>query len=96
MPKLFVYDTSRKITTNLTISFAKGAIRYNNSVNGPWSIKHMQIKHYNKNGLPTDIEPGVDAVATLGILRGTGKMLKEAKARGIAVSYTHLRAHETS
>ena len=77
MPKLYVYDTSRKITTNLTIAFARGAIRHNNSTNGRLQVKHLQIEHYNQNGLPTDIKPGEDAVATLGILRGTGKMLKD-------------------
>ena len=87
MPKLYVYDTSRKITTNITISFARGVIRYNNSNNGPWQVKHMTIESYNSNGFPADIKPGVDAVATLGILRGTGKMLKEAKAKNIDYYY---------
>ncbi len=87
MPRLYVYDTSRRITTNITIAFARGVIRYNNSVNGAWQVKHMQIENYKKNGLPSDILPGVDAVATLGILRGTGKMLKEAKQKGIDYYY---------
>ncbi len=87
MPKLYVYDTSRKITTNITIAFARGVIRYNNSHNGPWQVKHMTIESYNSNGFPPNLEPGVDAVATLGILRGTGKMLKQAKQKGIDYYY---------
>tara|TARA_R110001592_G_scaffold209341_2_gene460550 strand:+ start:1151 stop:2086 length:936 start_codon:yes stop_codon:yes gene_type:complete len=87
MPKLYVYDTSRKITTNITVAFARGVIRYNNSINGKWQVKHMPIETYNINGLEPDLEPGVDAVATLGILRGTGKMLKQAKLKGIDYYY---------
>ena len=79
MPKLYVYDTSRKITTNITIAFARGVIRYNNSHNGPLQVKHMTIESFISNGFPPNLKPGVDAVATLGILRGTG-----------TVSYTHL------
>jgi hypothetical protein len=87
MPKLYVYDTDRKITTNFTVAFARGAIKCNNENNGPWEVKHLPIKHYLQNGLPGDLLPGVDAVATLGILRGTGLMLKEAKAKGIDYYY---------
>jgi len=75
MPKLFVYDTNRRITTMITVAFARGVIRQNNSINGPWMVKHMPITHYLENGLPGDIVPGVDAVATLGVLRGTGLLL---------------------
>lgn len=87
MPKLFVYDTNRRITTAITVAFARGAIRHNNSINGKWQVKHMPITNYLDNGLPRDIVPGVDAVATLGVLRGTGKMLKEAKKFGIDYYY---------
>jgi len=71
----------------ITVAFARGAIRHNNSINGRWQVKHIPITNYLENGLPGDIEPGVDAVATLGILRGTGKMLKEAKLKGIDYYY---------
>jgi len=87
MPKLFVYDTSRRLTTALTVTFARGAIRQNNNVNGKWQIKHVPIATYLENGLPGDLIAGEDAVATLGILRGTGKMLKEAKLKGIDYYY---------
>jgi hypothetical protein len=87
MPKLYVYDTDRKITTNFTIAFARGAIKSNNETNGSWEVKHLPIRHYIENGIPQDLLPGVDAVATLGILRGTGLMLKEAKAKGIDYYY---------
>jgi len=87
MPKLYVYDTGRQKTSAITIAFARGVIRHNNTTNGKWQVKHMQINHYNKNGFPAEIKPGVDAVATLGILRGTGLMLKEAKRKGIDYYY---------
>lgn len=87
MPRLIVYDTDRKVTTNFTIAFARGAIKHNNETNGPWEVKHMPIKHYMDNGLLQDLLPGVDAVATLGILRGTGMMLKEAQRKGIDYYY---------
>ena len=87
MPKLFVYDTDRKVTTRFTIAFARGAIRYNNENNGPWEIKHRPIQQFLDNGMPEDLTPGVDAVATLGILRGTGLLLKEAKRLGLDYYY---------
>jgi len=87
MPKLFVYDTDRKVTTRFTIAFARGAIRYNNENDGPWEIKHRPIQQFLDNGMPEDLTPGVDAIATLGILRGTGLLLKEAKRLGLDYYY---------
>ena len=87
MPKLFVYDTSRKVTTNFTIAFARGVVRHTNLNRGRWEVKHIPIENYLQNGLPRDMLPGEDAVATLGILRGTGLMLKEAKSKGIDYYY---------
>ena len=86
MPKLFVYDTDRPKTTQITIAFARGVIRANTEVNGKWQVKHLPIKHYLEYGLPGDISPD-DAVATLGVLRGTGEMLKEARTKGIDYYY---------
>ena len=87
MPKLFVYDTDRKVTTNFTIAFARGVIRYNNETGGPWEVKHRPISNYLDNGIPDELEPGKDAIATLGILRGTGLLIKEAKLRGLDYYY---------
>lgn len=87
MPKLFVFDTQRRVTTNFTIAFARGVVNYNNQNQGPWEIKHLPITNYLQNGLPNDLVPGRDAVATLGILRGTGLMLKEARSKGIDYYY---------
>ena len=87
MPKLFVYGTDREFTTQITLDFARGAVNYNNSVNGNWEVKHIPISNYLENGLPNDLDPETDAVATLGILRGTGLMLKEAKSRDIDYYY---------
>jgi len=87
MPKLYVFDTQRKITTDVTIAFARGAVNHNNLTQGPWQVRHIPIQNYLDNGMPQDIVPGRDAVATLGILRGTGLMLKEAKRLGIDYYY---------
>lgn len=87
MPKLYVYGTDRQKTTRITISFARGAIRYNNETNGAWQVKHLPISNFLEVGFPSDLEPGKDAVATLGILRGTGLMLKSAKRKGIDYYY---------
>jgi hypothetical protein len=47
----------------------------------------MPIQQYIDHGLPHNIVPGKDAVATLGILRGTGLLLKQAKQQGIDYYY---------
>src|SRR5210317_1419344 len=88
MPRLFVYDTGRPKTTQFTLNFARGVIRQGHTApNRAWEVKHMPIQQYIDHGLPHNIVPGKDAVATLGILRGTGLMLKEAKNRGIDYYY---------
>ena len=88
MPKLYVYDTGRPKTTRFTIAFARGVIRQGNKApNRDWEVKHMPIQQYLAEGLPKNIVPGKDAVATLGILRGTGLMLKQAKQQGIDYYY---------
>ena len=65
MPKLFVYGTDREFTTRITLDFARGAVNYNNSVNGDWGVKHMPISNYLENGLPNDLDPETDAVFVL-------------------------------
>jgi len=86
MPKLFVYDTNRPKTSTITLAFARGAIRHNSETNGKWQVKHMPITHYLQYGLPGDMRQG-DAVATLGILRGTGEMLKDVKSKNLDYYY---------
>ena len=84
MPNLFVYDTSRPKTTRFTIAFARGIIRQGNlAPNRAWEVKHAPIQHYLDQGIPKH----ADAVATLGILLGTGLLLKEAKQKGIDYYY---------
>ena len=88
MPRLFVYDTGRPKTTRFTIAFARGVIRQGHKApNRAWEVKHMPIQQYLAEGLPKNIVPGKDAVATLGILRGTGLLLKQAKQQGIDYYY---------
>ena len=87
MPKLYVFDTQRKITTDVTIAFARGVAHHNNLTQGPWEVRHIPIQNFLDNGMPGDLKPGEDAVATLGILRGTGLMLKQAKHQGLDYYY---------
>jgi hypothetical protein len=82
MPRLVVYDTSRQRTTAFTLAFARGANRHPN-----WTVEHLPISDYLKNGLHPGLVPGQDAVATLGILRGTGLMMKECASEGIDYYY---------
>jgi hypothetical protein len=88
MPRLFVFDTGRPKTTRFTLAFARGVIQMGVERNGQvpknkWEVKHAPIQQYLDHGLPSN----TDAVATLGILRGTGLMLKEAKQKGIDYYY---------
>tara|TARA_R110000782_G_scaffold111828_3_gene201742 strand:- start:4251 stop:5162 length:912 start_codon:yes stop_codon:yes gene_type:complete len=87
MPNLFVYDTGRSKTTRFTLAFARGVKRNTqlraHTAPDRWIVKHDSIQQYLDHGLPSNI----DAVATLGILRGTGLLLKEAKQRGIDYYY---------
>jgi hypothetical protein len=83
MPNIFVYDTGRPKTTKFTLAFARGIIRHTQTATEKWTVKHSPIQHYLDQGMPKD----ADAVATLGILRGTGLLLKEAKQKGIDYYY---------
>jgi len=83
MPNIFVYDTGRPKTTKFTLAFARGVIRNTHSSIDKWVVKHAPIQQYLDHGLAKD----TDAVATLGILRGTGLLLKEAKLKGIDYYY---------
>lgn len=81
--RIVVYDTNRELTRNIIMKFAQGISQ---NAKG-WDVRFSQIEKYNKNGLDPGLRPGIDAVATLGILRGTGEMLKEAAAKGIDYYY---------
>ena len=81
--KLYVYSTGRKLTTKITMAFAKGASRSRST----WEVKHMPISDYLAGGISSDLHPGIDAVATLGVLRGTGLLLHAAKQHGIDSYY---------
>jgi len=80
MPNLIVYHTGRRMTSEITDAFSRGVIKSNSG----WYVKNVPIEQYlDKPKIPDN----TDAVATLGILRGTGLMLKEAKSRGIDYYY---------
>jgi hypothetical protein len=83
MPRLVVYDTGRLRTSQITQSFAKGA-----GFSANWTVEHLPIKDYLKRGLhpQLNVDRG-DCVATLGILRGTGLMMKEAASEGLDYYY---------
>ena len=85
MPKITLYDTDRRPTSKFTLAFARGIVEQNNRTGGTWEVKHRGIDHYLANGLQ-GIAPG-DAVCTLGILRGTGLLLKEAALRNVDYYY---------
>lgn len=72
-PKLIVYDTDRKKTSQLVLKFAQGV-----SFSRQWDVRFVKISRYNKSGLDRSLRPGIDAVASLGILRGTGSMFRSA------------------
>ena len=54
--------------------FASGA-----SLHADWVVKFLMLDDYRNSGISAD----ADAVASLGVLRGTGLVFKEAKDRGI-------------
>jgi hypothetical protein len=72
--KLYVYDTDRKLTRKIMERFTVGA-----SMHEDWIVKFLVLDEYRSFGIPAD----ADAVASLGILRGTGLMFKEAQNRGL-------------
>lgn len=87
MPRITVYDTGRRMTTKFTLAFARGIVEHTNSIGGSWEVKHRSIDSYLEDGIPRDYRAGHDAIATLGILRGTGLLLKEAQQRGFDYYY---------
>ena len=77
--RIVVYDTGRKRTSNITRKFAQGI----NESETKWIAESRPIDNYHEEGLHGDIA----AVATLGILRGTGLMLQDAASKNISRYY---------
>ena len=81
MPNLEVYITSKRLLER-TLAFAKGVIKSDPK----WNVKVVPIKKFLQDGFSKDLIKG-DAIATWGILRGTGVLLKEAEQRKIDYYY---------
>ena len=77
--RIVVYDTGRSKTSNITRKFAQGI----NESETNWIGESRPIDNYHEEGLHGDIA----AVATLGILRGTGLMLQDAASKNISRYY---------
>lgn len=81
--KIIVYSTDRELTTKIVLKFAQGISRSGLD----WEVRYQDINKFKKSGLDKSLQPGVDAVASLGILRGTGEMFRAATAAGIDYYY---------
>ena len=81
--KIIVYSTDRELTTKIVLGFAQGISRSGLD----WEVRYQDINKFKKSGLDKSLRPGVDAVASLGILRGTGEMFRAATAAGIDYYY---------
>lgn len=77
MPKLEVYVISKRNLKRLT-AFAKGVM----STDTRWNVKVLPLKSFLLEGFSKDLKHN-DAIATWGILRGSGTLLQEAKKRNI-------------
>lgn len=75
MKKLIAYKTDFDLTAKIVEVFSDSI---NKHIKG-WVSETLHINQFLQNGLPDD----VNAVATLGILRGTGHLLKEAAKKNI-------------
>jgi hypothetical protein len=75
----YVYDTARPRTRIFTQKFFDGLC----NVIGPKNVEYKPIGTYREKGIPND----ATGVASLGILRGTGLMFKEAASKGIPYYY---------
>lgn len=81
-PRLIVYSTNRDTTNKVVLKFAQGA-----SILQDWEVRFHKIDKFKKSGLDGTLRPGIDAVASLGVLRGTGVMFQEAVKAGIDYYY---------
>ena len=75
MNKIIAYKTDIQLTANIIENFSNSI---NKHIKG-WSSDNLHINDFLKNNIPDN----VDAIVTLGILRGTGHLLKEAARKGI-------------
>ena len=75
MKKFIAYKTDIKHTADIVEAFSNSIDK--NIKNCTSSILH--IDEFLKNGIPENI----DGIITLGILRGTGHLLKEAAKKNI-------------
>ena len=75
MKNLICYTTNRHKTTKIIIQFAAGV----NKRCPLYNAQVIEIKEFNKKGIPSHAH----AVMSLGILRGTGLMFKQAAKQGL-------------
>ena len=75
MKKLISYITDKQLTAEIVSIFSNAV---NTHIKG-WQSEIVHINDFLKNGIPTNVE----AVATQGILRGTGHLLKEAANKNL-------------
>ena len=77
MPNLEVYVISKRNLERL-VAFAKGVML----TDSKWNVRVVPLKKFLSDGFSKDLKQS-DAIATWGILRGAGVLLKEAKRRNI-------------
>ena len=75
MKKVVVYKTDFTPTANILTFFSNSINKY---IKG-WQSECVHIEDFLEHGIPKD----VNAIATLGILRGTGHLLQEAARQNI-------------
>lgn len=73
--KIICYDTDRKLTTDIVRRFAQSI----NESQSNWVAECRTLNDYRKHGLPKNI----NMICSLGILRGTGLLMKSAASEGI-------------